>query len=126
MEDHGSQQKANTLSSTVNGTGQTASLAREVEVEVQSQEVFEDIAGHLPDGLLRDTRKHCIAKFLEDSRSDSGCAVWKSQIRTDSGLSTLGRDEGFLQAMIIEPATVYAVPPTEAKSTFMESTMFLK
>lgn len=31
-----------------------------------------------------------------------------------------------LQAMIIDPATVYAVPPRVAKSTFIESTMFLK
>lgn len=31
-----------------------------------------------------------------------------------------------LQAMIIDPATVYAVPPTDAKSTFIESTMLLK
>lgn len=32
----------------------------------------------------------------------------------------------FSQAMIMDPATVYAVPPRVAKSTFIESTMFLK
>lgn len=93
-----------------------------MEVEVQSQKMFENIASNLSDGLLRDARKHCIAKFLEECCSNSSRAVCNVPVRR----VCLHWVEGFLQAMIIEPATVYAVPPTEAKSTFMESTMLLK
>lgn len=75
MEDHGGQQEADSLGSAINRPSQTSCLSREMEVEVKSQEMFKDIACHFPNGFLRNTGKHCVAKFLEQRRSYSGCAV---------------------------------------------------
>lgn len=75
MEDHGCQQEADTLGSAVNSASQAASLAGEMEIQVESQEVVEDILSHLSNGLLGDTCKHRIAQFLEERCSNAGCAI---------------------------------------------------
>lgn len=40
-----------------------------MEIEVQSQQVLENVAGHSPYGFLGYIRKYCIPKFL----SNCGC-----------------------------------------------------
>lgn len=75
MEDHRSQQKANTLGSTINGASQATGLARQMEVQVESQEVVEYISRYLADCLLRNTCKDRIAKLLKECCSNSGSAI---------------------------------------------------
>jgi hypothetical protein len=71
MENHGSEEETDAFSTAVNCTGQTSSLPREVEVEIQSQQMFENIRSHLPNCLLRDASKDRIAEFLEKCSSNS-------------------------------------------------------
>lgn len=40
-----------------------------MEIQVQAQQVVKDVAGHLPDRLLRDIGKHGISELLEHRRS---------------------------------------------------------
>lgn len=75
MEDHRGQQEADTLGSAINCASQATSLAGEMEVKVESQEVVENVPCDFSDGLLRDTCKHRIAKFLEERCSNAGCAI---------------------------------------------------
>ena len=75
MENHGGQQEADTLCSTINSPGQSSGLAREVEVKVQSQKMVENIARYFANSLLRDTGEYSIPKLLEKGRSDSCCAI---------------------------------------------------
>ena len=65
MKHHGCQQETNSLGSAVNCASQATGLAGEVEVEVQSQKMLEDITRHFPDSLLRDAREDCVTEFLE-------------------------------------------------------------
>lgn len=66
MEHHGSQKETDTLRSTVNGSGQATGLAREVEVQVQAQQVLKDVSCNFSNGLLCYTSKHGIPQFLEE------------------------------------------------------------
>lgn len=75
MENHGGQQKANTLSTAINRASQAACLAREMKVEIKSQEMIEDILCNLSNSLLRDACKHRVAEFLEEGCPNSGCAI---------------------------------------------------
>jgi hypothetical protein len=43
MEDHGGQEEADAFSTAVDSTGQASGLSREMEVEIQSQQMFEHI-----------------------------------------------------------------------------------
>lgn len=75
MENHGGQQKANAFSTAINRASQSTCLAREMKIEVESQEMIEDVPRNLSNSLLRDTCKHCIAEFLEEGCPNSGCAI---------------------------------------------------
>jgi hypothetical protein len=76
VEDHGRQQEADTFGSTVNGSRQAASLARQVEALVEPQQMLIDLAGNGSDGFLGDTGEDCVAHFLEHSRADTGRTVY--------------------------------------------------
>ena len=120
MEDHGGQQETYSLGATVNGTSQTTRLARQMEALIQPQKVLVHSAGDGANGLLGDTGKHGIAQLLEHGRADTGSTICMIQSLEFSLLGSV------LHATIMVPATVQAVPPTAAKSMFMESTMLLK
>jgi hypothetical protein len=77
MEHHGCQQEADTFRSTINGACETTCLAREMEVEIQSEKVVKDIPGNSANSLLGDTGKDCITQFLEDSGSNAGRAIYR-------------------------------------------------
>jgi len=64
VEDHGRQQEADTLGSTVNGSSQTTRLARQMEALVQSQQMLVDLACYFSNGLLGYTGKDGVAQFL--------------------------------------------------------------
>lgn len=69
MEDHGGEQEGYSFCSAVYGAGETACLASEVEGEVETEEVFEDVAGYAADCFLGDGGEDCVSEFLGE-----GCA----------------------------------------------------
>ena len=91
-----------------------------MEALVQPQQMLIHLACYFTNGLLSYTGKDGIAQFLEHRRSDTGDAIWSTQSLKH------GRAGSLLQATIMEPATVQAVPPTATKSMFIESTILLK
>lgn len=64
MKHHGRQQEADTLCSTVDGSGQATRLARQMEALVKSQQMLVDLACYFADGLLSYTGKDGVAQFL--------------------------------------------------------------
>lgn len=95
-----------------------------MEIEIQMEKVHENITRYFANGLLSDAGENGIAQLLEQSSSYPCSAVWDKGISTVVGDVTVGR--GDAQASIIAPPTVQAVPPTAAKSIFIESTIVLK
>lgn len=75
MEDHRSQEEADAFGTTIDGSGQTTSLARQMKLEVKSEKVFKDARCNTTDCLLSDASKDCIAHLLEDSSTDSSSAI---------------------------------------------------
>lgn len=91
-----------------------------MEVQVELQQMLIDIAGYTSDRFLGYAGKDSITELLEHGCTDSGCTIYTCEFQ---GLSSLPNS---LQATIMEPATVHAVPPTARKSMFIVSTMLLK
>jgi hypothetical protein len=83
MEQHTCQQEADTLGASIDSSRQPTRLSREVEIQVQSQQVIKHIAGDLPNCLLGDSRKHRVSQFLKCCGANSGQSVFPqaSQIR---------------------------------------------
>lgn len=80
MEDHRCEQEADPLRPAVNRPTQAARLPREVEVEIQTQQMVKHIAGHPADRLLRDVREDGVPDLLEYSGSYAGDAVFLNSI----------------------------------------------
>lgn len=121
MKDHRRQQEAYALGAPIDSSRKTSSLSREMEIQVQLEQMIEDIAGNTTDGLLGYAREDSIPDFLEYSGSDPCGSIYRSS----QPISSLA-PKSFLQATIIAPPTVHAVPATAEKSIFIESTMLLK
>ena len=84
--------------------------------------MIEDSGCNTANGLLCDTCEDSVTNFLEYSSTYPSSTVW-GRIR---GRWENWRWRKVLHAKIVAPATVTAVPPTAAKSMFIESTMDLK
>ena len=54
-----------------------------MEVEVQFEQVLENVSCNPADGLLRNTRKDSIAKFLEHSRANPRQTISENGRRSD-------------------------------------------
>lgn len=65
----------NTLCSTIDGTGETAGLSGEMELEIEVEQVLKGFARDLAYGTLTDVGEHCIQQFAEYGRSDAGGTV---------------------------------------------------
>ena len=63
------------LRSPVDRARQTASLAREMELEVQVEEMLERLACNPPDRLLPNAREDGIQQLREESRAYSRCSI---------------------------------------------------
>lgn len=61
-----------------------------MEVEVQFEQVLENVSCNPADGLLRNTRKDSIAKFLEHSRADPRQTVGENGRRSYRHRCTAG------------------------------------
>ena len=70
MKDHGSEQEAYSFGTTINCTGEPASLALEMEVQIKAQEVFKDVASYSSNRFLRNTCKYSIAELLKYGSTD--------------------------------------------------------
>ena len=70
VEQHAGEQEADALGAAIDRPRQAARLARQVEAEVEAEQVVKDVAGHLADGLLGDRGKDGIAQFLEGGGAD--------------------------------------------------------
>ena len=92
MEDHRCQQEADTLGTPIDGSCQASSLARQMEAEVELQEVLVDAACHFANGFLSDTGKDGIAQLLEEGGTDAGQAVYVLQSGPDEGPGQLTGD----------------------------------
>ena len=77
MKHHRGQQEAYAFSATVYGTGEASRLSREMEIKIQSQEMFKDVASHATNGLLCHAREYSISKLLKQSCPYAGCAVYR-------------------------------------------------
>lgn len=75
MEDHRSQKEADSLGSSIDGSGQSTGLTSQVEIQIQAQKVVENISCNLSNGFLRNARKHSISQLLEYCCTDSGGAI---------------------------------------------------
>jgi hypothetical protein len=75
MEDHGRQQEADTFRSTINCPCQSASLAAEMKVEIQPQQMLKDIPRNPADCFLSHTGEDSVAKLLKYGSPDSGSSV---------------------------------------------------
>lgn len=85
VEDHRGEEEANSFGSPINGAGETSSLAREVEGQVQAEEMIKDIARDAANGFLGDGRKYGIAELLGERGADAGravCGVLSSGIKS--------------------------------------------
>lgn len=120
MEYHRRQQEADTFGTSIQSSRQASRLSRQMEVQVELQQMLIDIAGYTSDRFLGYAGKDSITELLEHGCTDSGCTIYTCEFQ---GLSSLPNS---LQATIMEPATVHAVPPTARKSMFIVSTMLLK
>lgn len=80
MEHHGSQKETDTLGSTVNGSGQSTSLAREVEVQVEPQQMLKDISCNFSNSFLCYTSKYGIPQFLEECCSYPSGTIWNETV----------------------------------------------
>ena len=76
VKDHGRQQEADTLCSSIDSSCQTTGLPRQVEVQVQLEQMVEDGGGNTTDGFLSHTCKDGIAKFLEDGGAYPSGTIW--------------------------------------------------
>lgn len=81
VEHHGRQQEADTLGSAVDCSRQSTRLAAEMEVQVESEEVLEDIPRDAANRLLCDTSKNRISQLLKEGGADSRRAVWNKSVR---------------------------------------------
>lgn len=93
-----------------------------MELEVELEQVLKDIASDSADGFLGDACEDGVSDFLKDRGTDPSSSICMCMSATVEGVFR----QDALQAKIVAPATVIAVPPTAAKSTFIESTMVLK
>ena len=91
-----------------------------MEAQVQLQQMVVHTAGYSADGLLGNACEYGIPDFLENGSADACHTICSLQRLLYDVLGAA------LQATIMDPATVQAVPPTEMKSIFIESTMLLK
>lgn len=125
MKHHGREQEADPLRPSINRPTQPSRLPRQMEIQVQAQQVVKNVAGHLPDRLLRDIGKYGVSELLERRRSYPREAI----LRLKNIILSFAVREGRLRlvhATMMAPAVVHTVPPRARKSTFMESTMVLK
>lgn len=76
VENHGGKKEANSLSTTVNCSGQASGLTRKVKVQVKLQKVLIDTASDSADGFLGNTGEDGVTEFLEKSGTHTGDAVW--------------------------------------------------
>lgn len=75
MKDHGGQQEADTLGTTVDSSCQASSLPCQVEIQVESQQVLIHTASDFANGLLCDACKNSITKLLGYGCADSSQAI---------------------------------------------------
>src|SRR5689334_18357545 len=75
MEDHGRQQEANALGTSINCSGQPTSLAGQMEAQVELQQVVIDVAGHFTNGLLGDAGEDGVSHLLEDGGTNASCTI---------------------------------------------------
>lgn len=105
MKNHRREQETYTLRTSIDGAGKTSCLAREVEVQIQPQQMVKYVSGHFSNGCLSHAGKHSISQLLEHRCPYSRraiCGVWRSKSARGHVLS--GRTN--VQAIIIAPATV--------------------
>lgn len=103
MEHHRCQQETNTLCSAVNCSRKTTGLATQMEVEVQSQKMVENVAGDFPNSCLGDSCEDSISKFLRHARSYPGDTICEVKSDEQPYRHRVGK---IVHAMIIDPATV--------------------
>lgn len=75
VEDHGGEQEADPLGATINGPSESAGLALQVEIQIQTQQVLEDVAGDSSNRFLRNAGKDCVTKLLQDGSTNSGSTI---------------------------------------------------
>lgn len=63
------------LSSTVDGSGETASLTLQMKLHIHIQEVLESLSGHFSDCILGDRGKNCVSKLSKEGGQDSRGAI---------------------------------------------------
>lgn len=64
MKHHGRQQEADALSSTVNSPCQASGLSRQVEAQIQPEQMLVDTTCHFSNSFLCDASEDGIAEFL--------------------------------------------------------------
>ena len=69
VEHHAGQEEADALGTTVDGPSQPTRLFRQMEAQIQIQQMAKSVLGHLANRLLRNRREHRIPQFLRNHRA---------------------------------------------------------
>lgn len=78
VEDHGGEQEADALGTTVNRPGQATGLPRKMEVKVELEEMVENAASNPTNGLLCYAGEDGIPELLKKSGADPRGAIWSA------------------------------------------------
>lgn len=76
VEDERAQHEGDAPRAAVNGLGQRARLAAEVEAQVQIVQVQKDVLGDAADGALGHLAEHRVPQLVEKGGAGPGGAVW--------------------------------------------------
>ena len=108
------------LGSPVDCSGETPSLPRQVELEVEVQEVLKCLSCNLADSTLADIGKYRVQKLPKERGTDSRSTVWNVRQCVFTQCSMIRS-----HPRIREPATTQTVE-SSVTGMFKESIMFLK
>lgn len=117
------------LCTSVDRSRQASRLPRQVETDVETEQVSKHGPSDATDRALRDAGKDGVAEFGEEASADSGETVWGGGVGTFP-VSIAGLDRGrgkYAQPTMTVPAMASAPwPEVGSISTLRASTMLLK
>jgi len=75
MKHHRCQQETDTLCTTINRPRKTTSLATKMEIQIQTEQMFEHISGHASDGLLCYASKDGVSCLCKEGGAYTCCSI---------------------------------------------------